>query len=259
MPGEQPHRGREGVHRRVHPGPRVGEHQPRARLGLDVAALTGGVDLAPPPSRHQPFRRREARAVVEQLAEPDERAAQQVVVGPERVERRGRPFEEVLASFLRQPDQIGDHADAVGLGEVGDGVERAPLDEVGDHRLGPGGDGRLVRRQGPRDELGVQHLAARVVERRVGRQDAATRLGVHRVVHADAPRRREALPVLEHGPHLVVAGQRVRPVLRHPDHGSELAQLRVRGVRDRPTRRRPTGRRRSTGRQMTRRRSPGRA
>ena len=137
MRREQPHGGRKGVHRRVHPGPRVGEHQARARVGLDVATLPGGVDLAPPTFRLQPLRRREAGAVVVQLAEPDERTAQQFVVRPERVERRRRPTEEVLASFVGEPDEVGDQAHAVGLGEVGDGVEGTAFDEVGDHRLGP--------------------------------------------------------------------------------------------------------------------------
>jgi len=141
----------------------------------------------------------------------------------------------VLPSLLRQSTEVGHHLDAVALGEVVDGVERSLHHQSVDDLVRGRDDEAEMARHLPRHELAVEHLAARVVQRRIGRQDAATRHLVGPLVEPDPLRRAERLPVLQHGADFVVPGQHVgvvHRVVQHRAHGSEAGVGRVRVDQD---------------------------
>ncbi|WP_233121537.1 hypothetical protein [Tersicoccus sp. Bi-70] len=126
-------------------------------------------------------------------------------------------------------DQVGDHLQRQGPGQVVDRVELPALDQVGDHRVGLGVDLSLDLAQRARRQVLREHGTHRGVRRRVRGERRALQRLVHLVVEGDLVGG-EDLRVGQGVPDAVVAAERPQVVRLDVHDGGLLAQPRERRV-----------------------------
>src|SRR5204862_2268469 len=130
MRRQQPDRMPDSADCRIQAREQIGEHQRNDLFRLQLSSVGSFVERCAETPRRQPITGAVRRNILLRVLKYMECFQSTIVLWPKGVEGTSRTFQELVALFQWEPDQIRHQRDGKDFGEVSDRVEAPPRDQI---------------------------------------------------------------------------------------------------------------------------------